>query len=310
MDVEILRFEPLLCVEHQDADVGIFDGADRTHHRVKFEVFHRLALLAHACRVHKVEVHPEFVVAGVDRVACGAGDRGHDIAFFAQQGVGHRRFADVGTAHDGDVRQVLLLFGQGLGGQRREDGIHQVARAAAAHRTDAVGIAQPQGIELVRRVYLVVVVDLVADEDHLFRCAAQEVGHQHVEVGDAGLDFDQEEDHVSFVDRQQYLAADFVLEDIFRIDSVAARVYHGKFSAVPVGLTVMAVAGGSGRGIDDGLSLADQTVEEGAFADIRTAHDCYETHTLFLFLAKIIQRGRKTKPVRVFPGRPSPVKVV
>ena len=66
----------------------------------------------------------------------------------------------------------------------------------------------------------------------------------------------------------------------------------------------MAVAGGSGRGIDDGLSLADQTVEEGAFADIRTAHDCYETHTLFLFSdAKIIQGGRKTKPVRVFPGR-------
>ena len=91
------------------------------------------------------------------------------------------------------------------------------------------------------------------------------------------------EDHVGFVDRQQYLAADFVLEDIFRIDGVAARVYHGKFPAVPVGLTVMAVAGGSGRGIDDGLSLAYQTVEEGAFADIRTAHDCYETHTLFLF---------------------------
>ena len=57
----------------------------------------------------------------------------------------------------------------------------------------------------------------------------------------------------------------------------------------------MAVAGGSGRGIDDGLSLADQTVEEGAFADIRTAHDCYETHTLFLFLAKIQQKTEKER---------------
>ena len=83
VDVEVLRFEPLLRVEHQDADVRVLDGADGAHDRVEFEVFHRLAFLAHAGRVDQVEVHPEFVVARVDRVARGARYRGHDVAFFA-----------------------------------------------------------------------------------------------------------------------------------------------------------------------------------------------------------------------------------
>ena len=192
--------------------------------------------------------------------------------------------------------QVLVLFGDGLRGQRREDGVHQVARAAAAHRTDAERIAQTEGVELVRGVDLVVVVHFVADEDHLFRGAAQDIGHQLVEVGDAGRNLHQKEDHVGLVDGQQYLTADFVFENILRIDGVAAGVDHRKFLSVPVRFAVVAVAGGAGRRIDDGLPLAHQTVEEGAFADVRTAHDCYKAHILFFFLrAKIVQVGRNAK---------------
>ena len=84
VDVQVLRFESLLRVEHQDADVGLLDGPDRPHHRVEFEVFHRLALLAHAGRIDEVEVHAELVVARVDRVTRGSGDRRDDVALGAQ----------------------------------------------------------------------------------------------------------------------------------------------------------------------------------------------------------------------------------
>ena len=296
VDVQVLRFEALLRVDHQDAHVRIFNGADRTHHRVEFEVLHRLAFLAHACRVHEVKIHPELVVARVDRVTGSPGDRSHDVALLAQQGVRERRFADVRAAYDGDVGQVFVLFGDGFHGKRGQDGVHQVARAAARHRRDAVGVAQSQCVELVRRVYLVVVVDFVADEDHFFRRAAQDVGHQHVEVGDAGPYLHEEEDHVRLVDGQQHLTADFVLENILRIDGVSTRIDDRKLLAVPVGLAVMAVAGGSGRRIDDGLPLAHEAVEEGTFADVRTAHDCYKTHNSFYYSrAKIMQAGRNPK---------------
>ena len=66
MDVQILRLEALLSVEHQDADVGILDGADRAHHRVELQILHLLALLAHTGRIDQVEVHTVLVVAGVN----------------------------------------------------------------------------------------------------------------------------------------------------------------------------------------------------------------------------------------------------
>ncbi len=59
------------------------------------------------------------------------------------------------------------------------------------------------------------------------------------------------------------LTADFVLEDVFGVDRVAARVDDREFLAVPVGLAVVAVARGAGRRVHDGFALADQPVEEG-----------------------------------------------
>ena len=219
----------------------------------------------------------------MDRVSRGAGDGGHDVALLAQQGVGHRRLAHVGTPDDGDARQLLLLVRSRFGRQSRQNGVHQIARAAARHGTDAKGIAQTEGVELVRRIDLVVVVDLVADQQHFFAAPAQNVGHQGVEVGDAGRNLDKKENDVGLVDGQHHLAADFVLEDVFRIDRVTARVDHRKLLAVPVGLAVVAVARGAGRRVDDGFALADQAVEEGALAHVRASYDCYEAHAVSFY---------------------------
>ncbi len=295
VDVEVLRFEALLGVEHQDADVRLLDGADRAHHRVEFEVLHRLALLAHAGRVHKVEIHAVLVVARMDRVARGACYGGHDVAFLAQQGVGHRRLAHVRTAHNGDVGQVLLLVAAHVGGQRFEYGVHQVARAAAAHRADAVGGAQAERVEFVRGVDLVVVIDLVAHEQHLFRAAPQHVCHHHVEVGDSRGDLDQEEDHVGLLDGQDDLTADFVLEYVFRIDGVTARVDDRELLSVPVRFAVVAVACGAGRGVHDCLSPSDQTVEERTFAHVGTSDDCCKAHNRVLVRVLIVFEAAKLR---------------
>ena len=131
-----------------------------------------------------------------------------------------------------------------------------------------------------RRVHLVVVVDLVADQEHFLVAPAQDVGHECVEVGDARRDFHQEQDYIGFVDGQQHLTADFVLEDVFGVDRVAARVDDRKFAAVPVGFAVMAVAGRAGGRIDDGFAFADQSVEEGRFAHVGASYDSYEAHVL------------------------------
>lgn len=118
MDVQVLGFEALLRIEHQNTDVGLLDGADRAHHGVEFEVFGHLAFFAHAGRIDQVEIESVLVVARVNGVARGAGDRRDDVAFFAQQGVGERRLAHVRTAYDGDAGQLFLLV-LGSGGRSR-----------------------------------------------------------------------------------------------------------------------------------------------------------------------------------------------
>ena len=87
VDIQVLGFEPLLSVEHQDADVGVLDGSDRPHYGVEFEVLHGFALFAHTGGVHEVEIHAEFVVSGVDGIAGCSGNGGYDVAFLPEQGV-------------------------------------------------------------------------------------------------------------------------------------------------------------------------------------------------------------------------------
>ena len=90
MNVQVLRLQALLCVEHKHAHIRILDGTYRAHHRVKLQILHLLALLTHAGRIDQVEVHAILVVAGVDRVTCRAGDVGHDVALLAKQRIGKR----------------------------------------------------------------------------------------------------------------------------------------------------------------------------------------------------------------------------
>ena len=283
MDVQVLGFEALLRIEHQNTDVGLLDGADRAHHGVEFEVFGHLAFFAHAGRIDQVEIESVLVVARVNGVARGAGDRRDDVAFFAQQGVGERRLAHVRTAYDGDAGQLFFLV-LGFRGQVAHDFVHQVARAAAAHRADAVGFSQSQRIKFVRGVDQVVVIDLVADQQHFFRSAPQDVGHHLIEIRDARIDFDQEQDDVRLFDGEHHLTADVVFENVVRIDRIAAGVDHRKFTSVPVGFTVMAVACRACRRIDDGFALSDQAVEQCAFAHVRASYDRYKTHNVILRL--------------------------
>ena len=61
-DVEVLLFEALAGVEHEDADVGGLDGAHGAHDGVELEVFADLALAAQTGGVDEVEVEAEEVV--------------------------------------------------------------------------------------------------------------------------------------------------------------------------------------------------------------------------------------------------------
>ena len=210
----------------------------------------------------------------LDGVAGGAGQWRDDVAFGAQQGVGHRGFADVRLADDGHAGQVgervgLLVFFR----QEFDDGVEQVARSAAVGRGNAEDLFEAQGVELIDIVHLVAGIDLVDGEQDLLVAAPQDVGDFLVVIGDAGLGFHHKENEVGLFDGEHHLLADFFFEDVVAVAGVTTGVDNGKFVATPFAVAIMAVAGHAGRLIDDSLAHPDQTVEQGGLPDIGPSHN-------------------------------------
>ena len=108
-DIHILRLDAALCVDKEDADIAVFNSADRTHDGVKLEVFTYLVLAANASCVNEVEVEAELVITRINGVARGAGDVGDDVALLSDEGVGEAALTYVGAAYNSKTRQSVVV---------------------------------------------------------------------------------------------------------------------------------------------------------------------------------------------------------
>ena len=155
------------------------------------------------------------------------------------------------------------------------DHVEQVARAASAQGRDAVGVAQPQPVELGGVVLLVVVIGLVGHQDDGQLRAPQDGGHLHVEVGHAVLHVDQEEHHIGLFDGDKHLLAYFFLKDVVGIDHPSSGVHHRELLSVPFALSILAVAGRSGFIVHNRLPCAGQPIKERRLSHIGTSDNRY-----------------------------------
>ena len=130
-DVEVLPLHAARGVQHQDADVGVLDGADGAHHGVVLQVLVDLILLAYTSRVYQIEVEAELVVTSIDGVARGAGNVGHDVTLLADECIHDGRLAHVGPSHHGKAGHLVLYRLGGLFAELADEQVQEVARAAA-----------------------------------------------------------------------------------------------------------------------------------------------------------------------------------
>ena len=275
-DRHVLGFHAVLGVDHQDADVAVLDRADGAHDGVEFQILADAVLPAHAGGVDQHEFMAELVVVRRDGVAGRAGDRGHDVALLAEQGVGQGRFADIRLADDGDVGEIgVRIFDRFLLRKQADDLVEQVSGTAAVGGGNAPDLAESQAVELIGVIHLLAGVDLVDAQDDRLAAAAQHVGDFGIVVGDAGGCLHHEQDDIGLIDGDDDLLADFFLERVVRSGRPSAGIHYGKLGSAPVTFAVMAVAGDARGLVDDGLTHPDQTVEEGGLAHIRASDDSY-----------------------------------
>ena len=232
-DVEVLALNTAGGVEHKDADVGILDSADGANDRVVLEIFVDLATLADTSRIDEVEVHAELRVVRVDRVARGTSNVRDDVALLTDEGIDERRLTRVGSADDSDTWSIESLIDVFAFGEVLRDGIEEVTRTATADSGDRHRVTEPETVELSCLVVLGEVVRLVRhEEDGLLRAA--ELGSDLIiEVGDAALDVDDEEDDIGFLHGDLHLLVDLTFEDIFATYYPTAGVDDGELAVEP-----------------------------------------------------------------------------
>ena len=157
-------------------------------------------------------------------------------------------------------------------GQRGQDRVEHVARAAAVQRRDREGLAEPEVPEPGGLGLGALVVDLVGRQHDRLAGLAQDLDDCLVRVGDADRGVDDEEHGVGQRDGDLGLQRD-PLEESLRVRVPAAGVDDGERAAVPVGVVGDAVAGDAGLVLDDGLAAADDPVDQRRLPDVGAADD-------------------------------------
>lgn len=232
-DIKVLALNTAGGVEHKDTYVGVLDSADGANDRVVLEIFVDLATLADTSGIDEIEVHAELRVVRVDRVTRGACYVRDDVALLTDEGIDERRLTRIGSADDSDTWSIKSLIDVFAFGEVLRYGIEEVTRTTTADSGDRHRITEAEAVELSCLVVLGKVVRLVCyEEDGLLR-AAKLGSDLIIEVGDAALNVDDEEDDIGFLHSDLHLLVDLAFEDIFATYYPTAGVDDGELAVEP-----------------------------------------------------------------------------
>ncbi len=135
------------------------------------------------------------------------------------------------------------------------------------------GLAQAQGVRLSEPVLAGPALALVGDHDHLGSALAQPAREALVERQDAGAGVDQEQHDVGALDGALGETAHARLQRLAAGGLPAGGIEQGEGKVAELGRRFTHVARHPRRVVDDGVALADQTVEQRRFANVGTADD-------------------------------------
>ena len=102
---------------------------------------------------------------------------------------------------------------------------------------------------------------------------AQDGRHGLVKVGDTILCIYKKQDEVGLFSGHKYLLADFLLEDVIRINHPTSCIYDRKLTSAPFTLPVLAVARSASFFADDGRTCPCEAIKERGLTHIGASDD-------------------------------------
>ena len=138
-------------------------------------------------------------------------------------------------------------------------------------RADRMCLLPAEGVELRGFELALVVVGLVGSHQNRGLCRPKEVGRFQVRRCQACDRVDHQDDDIGLADGQSCLLLDLLFDRVAGTNLQAAGIDHDEAATVPVGVAVDTVACRPGSIFDDGGPVADDSIEQRALADVRTA---------------------------------------
>ncbi len=211
---------------------------------------------------------------GIGRVPRRAGDLADDEALLAGQAVDEGGLADVDPADDGDAQGRLARPGGAGRGQGGRDGLLEELDVELVLGGDEMDVLLPQPVIVGRpEVFLEGGIDLVDDNEH-GQAAPFEV---EVEVllgrGDVALAVEDEEDEVGGDRFFEGLGPDPLAQGLVGDAEEPARIDEGEAPVPEDALGGHAVPGHARVGVDEGLALAEDAIEQGRLPHVGEADD-------------------------------------
>ncbi len=271
---DVLRDHVVSGIGEDHGHVALFERTTRTDGGVKLDGFADLATPPQAGGVNQRQLLLIVGDDGVNRVARGAGNFGHEMARLAQDSVDKRRFADIRTPDDRDERpRATQLLPTPLFREQFNHSVEDIGEAAAIGGAHRHGVAERQLIERADFDFLLLVVHLVDNENRGAPAALEHAGDFDVAIGGSGLAVIDEDDQITFIEGKFHLLANGGIEQIRRTGNPAAGVHDVEGASLPIHFAEMTITRHAGFGRGDRLFRAGGAVEDRGLANVGAADD-------------------------------------
>ena len=240
-DFFILFCDPLLGIDHQQADVAAFDRCHRTEHAEFFNIFIDLALSSYPRRVDEQILLAVFFKRGIDRVSGRPCDRRNDDTVFSQKPVHQRRFPHIWFPDHSNLDGIIFLRSCSFR-ETVHDLIQKISQIQHVGCGNRDRFPESQLIKIIKIIRQLRFIDLVDSQNDFFARFHQHGSDFPVCCRDPFLAVHHKQDHIGGIHGHFCLVTHLRKDDVLAVRLDTARIDQCKMDPLPLRFRVYPVS--------------------------------------------------------------------
>ena len=106
----ILTFKSTCGIHHQKNDIGIFNGTNGTHYRIKLNIFFDFIFTPDTGSINQIKFLIKFIVTRSYRITSSAGNIRNNVTLLTQQRINQCGLSCIRASYHREFRNVAFFF--------------------------------------------------------------------------------------------------------------------------------------------------------------------------------------------------------